>query len=87
MTSGNEPNLSNTNSNGNTCTDGNSGSYHSDESIDQITVTAGDIESGVPVPSGDFITEGGRAYVTVKLWCWGTGASDTADIYLTQDAS
>jgi len=87
ISNGNEPNRSNTNNNGNTCNDGNSGSYHSDESIDQITVTAGDIESGVPVPSGDFITEGGRAYVTVKLWCWGSGASDTADIYLTKDAS
>jgi len=87
ISNGNEPNHSNTNNIGNTCNDGNSGSYHSDESIDQITVTAGDIESGVPVPSGDFITEGGRAYVTVKLWCWGSGASDTADIYLTKDAS
>eukprot|EP00985_Skeletonema_marinoi_P016456 scaffold8866_cov150-Skeletonema_marinoi.AAC.1 len=87
MTSGNEPNLSNTNRNGAACTDGNSGSYQIDESIEQITVTAGDIISGTPVPSGDFIVEGGRAYVTVKLWCWNTGASDTADIFLTQDAS
>jgi hypothetical protein len=63
MTSGNEPNLSNTNRNGAACTDGNSGSYQIDESIEQITVTAGDIISGTPVPSGDFIVEGGRAYV------------------------
>jgi len=87
VTNGNELNLSNTNLKRAACTDGNSGSYQFDESIDQITVTAGDIESGTPVPSGDFIIEGGRAYVTVKLYCWSTGASDTADIYLTQDAS
>jgi len=87
VTNGNELNLSNTNLKRAACTDGNSGTYHDDESIDQITVTAGDIESGTPVPSDDFIIEGGRAYVTVKLYCWSTGASDTADIYLTQDAS
>ncbi len=66
MSNGQEPNASNTNKFGATCNDGNSGSYHSDESIDQITVTAGDLDaSGNPVPSGDFIVEGGRAYVTV----------------------
>jgi len=87
MTNGNELNRSNTNQNGATCSDGNGGTYLDDESIEQITVTAGDIVSGSPVPSGDFIVEGGRAYVTVKVWCWETGASDTADIYLTNDAS
>ncbi len=62
--------------------------YLADESIEQITVTAGDLDaSGNPVSSGDFIVEGGRAYVTVKVWCWSTGASDTADIYLTNDIS
>ena len=84
---GMEPNLSNTNKKGNACVDGNNGSYHGDESIDQITITAGDIVSGTPVPSGDFIVAGGRAYVSVKVWCWGSGASDTADIYLANDAS
>lgn len=85
---GTEPNLSNTNKSGNTCIDGNSGAYHVDESIDQITVTAGDLdENGNPLPSGDFITEGGRAYVTVKLWCWSTGSSDNADVYLASDPS
>ena len=72
---------------GSTCTDGNSGSFHVDESIDKITVTAGDVINGSPVPSGDFIVEGGRAYVSVDVWCWGTGASDFVDIYLTSDAS
>jgi len=88
MVNGQEPNASNTNKSGPVCNDGNSGSYHSDESIDQITVTAGDLDaSGNPSPSGDFIVEGGRAYVTVKLWCWGTGASDRADLYLSSTAS
>ena len=87
MTNGEEFNPSNTNKMGTTCVDGNSGSYHGDESIDQITVTAGDIVDGTDVPSGGFIVEGGRAYVSVKVWCWGSGASDTADIYITNDAS
>ena len=87
ITNGNEPNHSNTNKNGSVCNDGNSGTYQSDESIEQITVTAGDIVSGTPVPSGDFIVEGSRAFVTVNLWCWNTGSSDTADIYITSDAS
>ena len=87
FTNGVEPNLSNTNRKGNSCVDGNSGEYHNDESIDQIIITAGDIVSGTPLPSGDFIVEGGRAYVSVKVWCWSTGASDTADIYLTNDAT
>jgi len=87
MQNGGEPIPSNTNKKGNPCVDGNAGSYHSDESIDQITVTAGDIVNGIPTPSNTFIVEGGRAYVSVKVWCWGTGASDIADIYLANDAS
>jgi len=88
MTNGPETNASNTNKFGQACNDGNSGSYHSDESIDQITVTAGDLDAvGNPLPSGDFIVEGGRAYVTVKLWCWSSGASDHADLFLSSDAS
>ncbi len=66
-----EANGSNTNKMGQACTDGNSGGYQSDESIDQITVTAGDLDvNGNPLPSGDFIMEGGRAFVSVKLYCW-----------------
>ena len=87
MTNGVEPNNPNTNKFGAVCVDGNSGTYHSDESIDQIKVTSGDIVDGAPIPSDDFIIEGGRAYVTVDVWCWNTGASDTADIFLSSDAS
>jgi len=88
ITNGNESSASNTNKFGTACNDGNSGTYHSDESIDQITVTAGDLDpSGNPLPSGGLIEEGGRAFVTVKLWCWNTGSSDHADIFLSSDAS
>jgi hypothetical protein len=89
IANGVEANHSNTNAKGSTCSDGNAGSYHVDESIDQITVTAGDIDeaTGTPIPSGNFIVEGGRAYVSVKVWCWSSGASDTADIYHTNDAA
>jgi hypothetical protein len=88
IANGVEANRSNTNFKGNECIDGNTGSYHADESIDQIIVTAGDIDkaTGTPIPSNDFIVEGGRAYVSVKVWCWSTGLSDIADIYLTDDA-
>ena len=87
INNGGEPNRSNTNKFGPTCNDGNSGSFHGDESIDKITVTAGDVINGSPVPSGDFIVEGGRAYVSVDVWCWGSGASDFADIYLASNAN
>ena len=87
INNGVEQNRSNTNLFGPSCNDGNSGSFHSDESIDKIIVTAGDVVNGSPVPSGDFIVEGGRAYVSVDVWCWGSGASDSADIYLASDAS
>jgi len=65
ITNGNEPNHSNTNKNGAVCNDGNSGTYQYDESIEQITVTAGDIISGTPVPSGDFIVEGNSVNIEV----------------------
>ena len=88
MLNGTEINASNTIKYGNTCIDGNSGEHHDDESIDQITVTAGDVDNqGTPIPSGDFITEGGRAYISVNVWCWSGFTSDTADIYHTSNAS
>lgn len=73
-------NASNTNKKGSACNDGNSGTYHSDESIDQITVTAGDMDG---TGSDGFITSGGKATVAVKVWCWNTGASDFLDLYFT----
>lgn len=75
-------NASNTNKKGNQCIDGNSGNYHSDESIDQITVIAGEVDG---TGSDEFITVGGRATVAVKVWCWGSGASDHLDLYLTSN--
>ena len=73
-------NTSNTNKKGSACNDGTSGTYHSDESIDDITITAGDMDG---TGSTGFITSGGKATVAVKVWCWNTGASDHLDLYVT----
>ncbi|KAL7449993.1 hypothetical protein ACHAWC_001987, partial [Mediolabrus comicus] len=80
ITNGDESSAPNTNKKGSACNDGNSGTYHSDESIDQITVTAGDMDG---TGSAGFITSGGKATVAVKVWCWNTGASDFLDLYFT----
>lgn len=66
-----EPNPSNTLDG---CTDGPSGSYQSDESIDEITVSAvggGQLQAGV------------TAEIQAKVWAWNTGSSDVADFYYT----
>jgi len=69
-----EPNPSNTLDG---CTDGRSGSYHGDESIDKITVTAKD---GVQLQEGKVVE------VEAKVWAWSSGAYDTADFYYTSSA-
>jgi len=69
INNGNEPNRPNTL---NSCTDGNSGSYHGDESIDKIVVTRA---SG---GDGD-LTEGDLVTITATVWCWSTGSSDNID--------
>ena len=79
MTDGAEQNPSNTNIMGSVCNDGNSGSYHSDESIDKMVVFASD-SSGVA--SDNFITGGDYATVAVTVYCWNSGASDHLDLYL-----
>jgi hypothetical protein len=77
MISGNEINKPNTL---NTCSDGNYGSYHSDESIDKIVVSRAD--GG----SGDF-TEGDEVTITAHVWCYNTGTSDYIDFYYASDAA
>eukprot|EP00984_Skeletonema_dohrnii_P001833 scaffold607_cov146-Skeletonema_dohrnii-CCMP3373.AAC.1 len=77
MSGGNEPNQSNTL---NSCTDGNSGSYHGDESIDKIVVSQ---ESG---SLNDF-TEGDVVTISATVWCWSSGTSDFIDFYYASDAS
>jgi hypothetical protein len=80
ISNGNEPNKSNTLDG---CQDGNSGSYHSDESIDKVIVRAGDIDA----PSNDDMKEGDTVTIVASIWAWNTGASDRADFYYASDAS
>jgi len=70
MTSGNETNRPNTINT--TCADGNSGTYHVDESIDRMKIATND---GTALASGKAVT------VTVTVWCYGT--TDRLDLYRT----
>ena len=77
---GNEPNRPNTLD---SCTDGNSGSYHYDESIDKIVVRSGEVDGS---GSGVDMTEGGRATIEATVYPWSAYA-DYADFYYTADAT
>mmetsp|Transcript_13172 Transcript_13172/g.28436 ORF Transcript_13172/g.28436 Transcript_13172/m.28436 type:complete len:746 (+) Transcript_13172:167-2404(+) len=66
-----EPNPSNSLD---SCTDGSFGTYHADESIDAITVSA---------VGGSQLQQGGLAEIEAKVWGWSDGAYDTADFYYT----
>ena len=70
MTGGNETNRPNTINN--SCTDGNSGTYHSDESIDRVKVNTND---GTAFAAGKAIT------VSYTVWCFST--ADRIDLYRT----
>jgi len=72
-----EPNQPN---NLNSCTDGGSGTYHVDESIDRIIVTR------VTGGDGD-LTEGDEVTITATVWCWSDGSSSFIDFYYASDAS
>ena len=74
-TKGPEPNQPNTLD---TCTDGASGTYHSDESNDRIVVRTLDLFDMV---------EGATVEVEATVWAWSTGTSDTADFYYAADAN
>jgi hypothetical protein len=75
-----EPNLPNTIDG---CTDGNSGIYKIDESIERIIVRTGSIndESDANMVAGEIVT------IHAFVHAWQTGASDTADFYYATDAS
>ena len=60
MSGGNEPNQPNTINN--SCSDGTSGTYHSDESIDAMLIATND---GTAFAGGKAVT------VSVTVWCWG----------------
>ncbi|MDY7228794.1 S8 family serine peptidase [Hyalangium rubrum] len=62
----------------NSCADGNSGTYLSDESLERIRVSTLD---GSPMAPGKTVK------VDVTVNAWSTGSSDYLDIYYTGDAS
>ena len=72
---GPEPNQPNTLD---TCTDGGSGSYHSDESNDRIIVSTLD---------GTNLAEGDTVQIDVTVWSWSTGSNDSLDLYHAADAN
>jgi hypothetical protein len=60
------------------CMDGQSGSYHKDESLDKIVVSSKD---------GNNLAAGNVAVITANVWSYGSGSSDFADFYYAADAS
>ncbi|MBJ6764189.1 endopeptidase [Myxococcaceae bacterium JPH2] len=74
LSGGIEPNQPNTL--GASCADGVSGTYHSDESIDRISLKT--VDEGT-------ITPGKQVKVDVTVYCWGT--SDSLDLYYTTNAT
>ncbi len=71
-----EPNQPNTIAD--SCADGESGSYHSDESNDRIVVSTLD---------GSDFSAGATVQVDATVWAWDTGAADTLDLFYTADAN
>ena len=69
MSGGAEPNQPNTINN--SCSDGTSGTFHSDESNDRIVVTS----------SSGSLTHGTTATVTATVWAWTGFTSDALDLY------
>jgi hypothetical protein len=74
-TVGPEPNASNTLD---SCSDGNSGGYHSDESNDRIVVKTLD---------GSDLSEGATAQIEATVYAYSSGGSDTLDLYSAADAT
>ena len=72
---GPEPNQPNTLD---TCTDGSSGSYHSDESIDAIRVATF---------GGTDFTPGDTVEIEVDVWAYSNGSADRLDLYYAADAT
>ncbi len=60
------------------CADGNSGTYHSDESLDRLRVSTLD---GSPMAPGKTVK------IEATVWAWSTGTSDSLDLYYTGDAA
>jgi kumamolisin len=75
MTGGAEPNQPNTINN--SCADGTTGTYHSDESNDRLVITS---------TSGP-LTHGTTATVTATVWAYSGYTSDALDLYYTANAN
>ena len=75
MSNGNEPNRPNT---ADACNDGNSGSYHSDESIDRVTVRSVD---GSDFKAGTVVS------IDAQVFAWSTGSQDYAHFYYSTSAT
>ncbi|MCY1014978.1 endopeptidase [Pyxidicoccus sp. MSG2] len=73
LSGGAEPNQPNTIAD--SCADGSTGTYHSDESIDRVVIKT--------VDQGAFAV-GKQVTVEVTAWCWGT--TDALDLYYTTNA-
>jgi bacterial leucyl aminopeptidase len=76
MSGGAEPNQPNTINN--SCADGTSGTFHSDESNDRIVVAS---------TSGGALTHGTRATVTATVWASAQFSRDALDLYYTANAN
>jgi hypothetical protein len=76
MSGGNEVNRPNTLNS--TCADGNSGTFHSDESNDRIVVAS---------TNGGSLTQGNTATVTATIWAWTTPSQDHLDLYFAANAN
>lgn len=66
------------------CQDGNSGSYHNDESIDRIVVRSGEEDGN---GSGIDMIEGGIATIIATVYPWRNGGNDFADFYYASDSA
>lgn len=59
------------------CSDGTSGTFHNDESIDKIAVRTLD---------GSNFAKGKPVEIKARVWAWSTGSQDTADFYYAPDS-
>jgi hypothetical protein len=76
MSGGNEVNRPNTINS--TCADGNSGTFHSDESNDRLKVAS---------TSGGSMTQGTAVTVSATVWAWSTPSADHLDLYYAANAN
>ena len=81
LSGGNEENAPNTINN--SCSDGNAGTYHDDESIDKIVVRSGFVDG---TGEGSIMKAGDRATIMATVWAW-SASSDSADFYYATDDS